>query len=749
MTELLAPAGNMEALIAAISNGADAIYLGMNKFGARAYANNFDLEQLKEAIYYAHLRNVKIYVTMNTIVFDNELKDAYLQIDELYKANVDGVIVQDLAIMDYIIKNYPKMEAHCSTQMGIDDLEGTLLFKEMGAKRVVLSREVPIEKIKEIKKIAKLPIEIFVHGALCVSYSGNCLMSGLIGYRSGNRGRCVGSCRKPYDLINITKNEVIARDSYILSMKDLNTIDHINELKIADSLKIEGRMKEPVYVANVVSAYRAALDHDILKLKEIKLNKTFNRTFTKGYIFHEDKKNISNISRPNNFGYLIGRITKKNKLGYEIALNDELNQGDIIRIDNNGKDINLSVMKLYDKNDNLISSSNSSVYIKIKENLNIGDLVYKTKDIKYTDNLLKSYPKEFKRFKIDAYLYGDIGTPLTLQLDCDDKSVDVTSEFILEAAKNNPSTSDSVFKQLNRLNDTVYCLNSCKLYAQGVFIPAAILNELRRKAIELLNQERIIKRDDITILPEVLAPLNINQDKLNISVYCNTQEQYEAAKELGITNIYYKDNVIRRNENTYQDKAEDLLIGGYGGIYQYRKTNAFTTDFSLNAVNSKAVYLLHSLGAKRVCLSHEMNQNQINDLINSYYEKTNEYPNLEMIVYGRVDMMFTTYCPLKVFNQCGECKKNQYILKEEYGDFPIISHEDCTTTILNGKILNLIDDLESIKGINTFRVQLTIENKDEAKLIIKRFKDKINTMEKTKFFNKNTDTRGHFNKEIL
>ena len=289
MSELLAPAGNMEALIAAISNGADAIYLGMNKFGARAYANNFDIDSLHKAINYAHLRNVKIYVTMNTIVFDNELYDAYKQIDELYMANVDGIIVQDLALMDYIIKNYPKMEAHCSTQMGIDDLEGTLLFKELGAKRVVLSREVPIDKIKEIKKIAKLPIEIFVHGALCVSYSGNCLMSGLIGYRSGNRGRCVGSCRKPYDLINVTKNEVIAKNSYILSMKDLKTIDYIDDLMVADSLKIEGRMKEPVYVANVVSAYRAALDKNAEALKSIDLNKTFNRTFTKGYIFYEKK----------------------------------------------------------------------------------------------------------------------------------------------------------------------------------------------------------------------------------------------------------------------------------------------------------------------------------------------------------------------------------------------------------------------------------------------------------------------------
>jgi len=282
MTELLAPAGNMEALKAAISNGCDAIYLGMQKFGARAYSSNFDLESLKEAVTYAHLRNVKIYVTMNTIIFENEVEDMKGQMHELNEIGVDGIVVQDLAAFDYIVKNFLDMESHCSTQMGIDDLDGTLLFKELGAKRVVLSREVEIEKVKEIRRIAKIPLEIFVHGALCVSYSGNCLMSGLIGYRSGNRGRCVGSCRKEYELIDKTTDTYLGKN-YILSTKDLSTIDYINDLKEIDSLKIEGRMKEPAYVANVVSKYRLALDNKITEKDKENLSKTFNRTFTKGY----------------------------------------------------------------------------------------------------------------------------------------------------------------------------------------------------------------------------------------------------------------------------------------------------------------------------------------------------------------------------------------------------------------------------------------------------------------------------------
>lgn len=262
MTELLAPAGNMEALKAAISNGCDAVYLGMQKFGARAYSSNFDLESLQEAVTYAHLREVKIYVTMNTIVFENEVEEMKEQIRELNEIGVDGIIVQDLTAFDYIVNNFHDMEAHCSTQMGIDDVDGTLLFKELGAKRVVLSREVKIEKVKEIKRVADIPLEIFVHGALCVSYSGNCLMSGLTGFRCANRGRCVGSCRKAYDLIDKTKDTSLGT-SYILSTKDLNTIDYTDDLQEIDSLKIEGRMKVPTYVANVVSKYRKALDHKI------------------------------------------------------------------------------------------------------------------------------------------------------------------------------------------------------------------------------------------------------------------------------------------------------------------------------------------------------------------------------------------------------------------------------------------------------------------------------------------------------
>ena len=752
MTELLAPAGNFEALEAAISNGANAIYLGMPKFGARAYASNFTIEELKKAVNYAHLRNVKVYVTMNTIIFDKELDEAYEQIKELYLAGVDGVIVQDLALLTHIINNYPKMEAHASTQMGIDDLEGTLLLKELGCHRVVLSREVEIAKIQEIKQISKIPLEVFIHGALCVSYSGNCLMSGLIGYRSGNRGRCVGSCRKEYELIDITNN-INYQKSYILSMKDLNTSYNIKELKNIDSLKIEGRMKESVYVANVVKSYRELLDNPKADIKQINRNliKTFNRTYTKGYMFGEDKKNITNILKPNNFGFEIGKISAKTKIGYEIKLTDILNQGDIIRIDHLGEDVNLTALKIYDKNQNLINKADKVCYINIKEKLSVGDIVYKTKDVKYCNELESTYPKIYKRIPLDIEAYGSEGTPLSLVLKADKKTVFIESDFILETAVKNPTSKEQFINQFNRLTNTVYELNDVTFMVDNVFIPTSKLNELRRVAIEQLDNERLEPRTNVNLTEKCYIPLISSTNYDNLSVYCNTEEQEKAARNCGVKIIYNKENTIRRNQVSYNKTSDtDMLVGGYGGVYAMKeKHQDFVTDFSLNVVNFESVYELHKLGAKRVCISHEINKDDIEDIVNDYTKNVGVAPNLEMIVYGRADMLFTKYCPLKKYNLCGKCKQNQYVLKEEYGTFPIISHEDCTTTILNGRTLNLIDDLENIKGINVFRIQLTTENYEESIKIINMFKNKLSNMEKTYLFNKDTDTRGHFNKEIL
>jgi putative protease len=747
MTELLAPAGSMEALKAAISNGCDAIYLGMQKFGARAYSSNFDLETLEEAVAYAHLRDVKIYVTMNTIVFENELQEMQDQMQALNNIGVDGVIVQDLAAFDYMVKNFLDMEAHCSTQMGIDDLDGTLLLKELGAKRVVLSREVGIETVKEIRKTAKIPLEIFVHGALCVSYSGNCLMSGLIGYRSGNRGRCVGSCRKAFELIDKTTGTSLGKN-YILSPKDLNTIDYIDDLRGIDSLKIEGRMKEPAYVANTVSQYRKALDHTLTDQDKANLSKTFNRTFTKGYLFHEDKKDLTNILRPNNYGFEIGRISKIHKDMYEITLTKPLNQNDIIRISHNNEDIVLTVVKLFDKDSNLINKADQVCYIKIKEKLSKGDRVYITKDYAYYKALDASLEEEFKRFDLDLRIYAYPGSNLVIDAEGLGFNYFYEGQDLLEEALNNPTTKDQVLKQLSRLNDTVFKLNHLEFEESNAFIPAKVLNAARRDIVQGLYDLKLKSQKKRTKALKPKDPISFVQGQPYLTATVTTQDQYDACISCGIEPVYFE-NIIRRNQNDYKEKAGELLIGGYGGIHHYRDTNPFVTDYSLNVVNATACYELYKLGAKRVTLSYELNKGQIQDLIQAYYKENDGYPALEMIVYGKAPLMFTKYCPMKKMDQCGICKTKTYELKDDHGTFQMITHSDCTTTILNGKTLNLLDELQGIKGVEAFRLNFTVESKDEVIQVIHDALGKLSGRMTASVFDQERDTRGHFNKEIL
>ncbi len=747
MTELLAPAGNMEALKAAISNGCNAIYLGMQKFGARAYSSNFDLETLEEAVKYAHLRDVKIYVTMNTIVFENEIEEMKTQMDALNNIGVDGVIVQDLAAFDYMVSNFTDMEAHCSTQMGIDDLEGTLLLKDLGAKRVVLSRELEIEKVKEIRKLVKVPLEIFVHGALCISYSGNCLMSGLIGYRSGNRGRCVGSCRKPFELLDKTDGTSLGK-SYILSAKDLNTIDHINDLKGIDSLKIEGRMKEPAYVANVVSKYRKALDNTVTEKDKDDLYKTFNRTYTKGYLFHEDKKDITNILRPNNSGFEVGRISKTMKGMYEITLTRPLNQNDIIRISHNNEDINLTVVKLYDRDGNLVNRADKVCYIKIKEKLSKGDLVYVSKDVQYYKELEASLDKEFKRFNLDMKVYAYPGAKLIVDAEGLGCNYMYESDDVLEEAINNPTSRDQVIKQLSKLNDSIFELGHLEFDECNAFIPAKLLNTARRQIVDGLYGSKLNRQKKRTKRSKSPEKIGFEPKKPYLTATVNTKAQYDACISQGIHEVYFE-NVIRRNQNQYKEKDGQVLVGGYGGIYHYKNSNPFITDYSLNVVNSKACYELYKLGAKRVTLSYELNKKQIDDLIQAYKKENDSLPALEMIVYGKAPLLFTKYCAMKKMGECGTCKTKSYELKDEHGSFPILSHEDCSMTILNGKNLNLLDEMSNIQNIKAFRLNFTVESEAEVVDIIKKAQSKLDGSGSESVFNQSTDTRGHFNKEIM
>ncbi|MFA7076732.1 MAG: peptidase U32 family protein, partial [Candidatus Izemoplasmatales bacterium] len=306
--ELLAPAGDKLSFIGAINAGADAIYLSMKKFGARSFANNFDMEELISLIEYAHLRNVKIYVTVNTVIYDYEFESLIESADILVKNHVDAFIIQDLGVLEVFSKRYPFTELHASTQMNTINIDQARFLKSKGIKRIILAREVSLKEIKEIKENLDIEIEVFIHGALCISYSGNCYFSSMIGKRSGNRGECAQSCRLPYELYK--DNQLIEEKAYLLSAKDLITIDYIQDLISAGitSFKIEGRMRKPEYVIQTVLSYKKAIqkvydkiDFNIDEEKK-KLTSVFNRGQTKGFLLSEKPKNIVNTTRPNHIG---------------------------------------------------------------------------------------------------------------------------------------------------------------------------------------------------------------------------------------------------------------------------------------------------------------------------------------------------------------------------------------------------------------------------------------------------------------
>ncbi|MDE7095784.1 MAG: DUF3656 domain-containing protein, partial [Anaeroplasmataceae bacterium] len=335
------------------------------------------------------------------------------------------------------------------------------------------------------------------------------------------------------------------------------------------------------------------------------------------------------------------------------------------------------VVKLYDEHKNYISSANKTCYIQVKEDLSTGDIIYKTKEYSFYQELSKTYPKEFKRFKIDFIVSAFVGTPLTIHAVCENHQVSYESNMILDSAKTQPTSREAVLEQLTRLKESVYSLGALEYYADSVYIPAKLLNEARRYIVSKLNELRLERNYQTLEMPphQQLSYLHTGS---TLAVYVTTKKQYEAAKECGISIIYSEDNTIRRNATTYPKKDGMVLVGGYGGIASYSSTNETVSDFSLNVVNSKAVYLLHQLGVKRVTLSYELNKNQIQRLIEGYEKENGGLPNLEMIVYGHTHLLFTKYCPLKKMNLCGTCKKHSYSLKDEYGNFPILSHKDCT-----------------------------------------------------------------------
>ncbi|HIR74200.1 TPA: U32 family peptidase [Candidatus Ventrenecus avicola] len=487
--ELLIPAGNMDALKIAVLNGADAVYIGGKLFGARAFAQNFTEEEIIEAKSFCHLYGVKLYVTVNTMVYQSEWEVVTKYIKFLYQTNVDAVIVSDLGLISYIHETYPNMEIHVSTQAHTYLASQFDFYQELGVKRVVLDRELSLEEIDLLPNT--LEKEVFIHGALCVSYSGECLMSALKGGRSGNRGSCAQVCRLLYTLNY--HGEKMGDKKYYLSTKELNTSAYISELfnSSITSFKVEGRMKSREYVAFITQFYRTLIDQyqhaqetSISSAELKKLKTLFNRGFTKGYLMREE--NIMNFDTPNHQGIVLGGVTFSTPKRIQIKLAEDLTQGDGIRF----KEIQAGMIVnfLYDKKGNLIheAKKGDTVFVDNKVGLNRKATVLKTSSVTLSEEIA-NYPKK----TIPIQMVADIDThEFTLRVTDGVHQIVVTKD-ICEKAKTKSMEKEDILKQLNRLKDTPFFLEKVEIHLEPhVFIPVSNINEIRRCAIDGLTQAR-------------------------------------------------------------------------------------------------------------------------------------------------------------------------------------------------------------------------------------------------------------------
>lgn len=501
--ELLAPAGNMDSLVAAIHAGADAIYLGGTMFSARAFAGNFSNDELIEAIKYCHLFGVKVYVACNILIYEHEIDHFVKYIDFLYQNNVDAIIIQDLGMTDLIHQLFPNLELHASTQMHIHNLDGVLMAKKIGCKRVVLARETPIDVVKDIIDKTKVDIEIFAHGSLCVSYSGECLFSSLIGNRSGNRGSCVGSCRLPYKVVD-ENNHKLNNGDYPLSMKDLNTLEYVGKLidSGVTSLKIEGRMKSKEYVYTVVKLYREAIDSYYENKKVFidkkllhNLEKIFSRGYTKGYLFSENMKNIINSKRPNHQGIVIGKVVDYQKNVVKVKLMNEVNINDGIRIIDD-EDYGMILNTFY-VNKKLVKHGNIGdiISFKVNKKISINSPVLLTKDYHVINELEKIIQSKPRKVSVKMNVYAHIGEKLIIS--CTDNIHDIkVVGNIVEKSKTTEINKDDLLDKLTSIGDTVYKIDDIELdLDEKIFISFKELKELRRELFKLLDEKRIYQKN--------------------------------------------------------------------------------------------------------------------------------------------------------------------------------------------------------------------------------------------------------------
>lgn len=745
--ELLSPAGSYESGIAAIQNGCDAIYLAMGRFGARAFAHNFDDEALRKIVPYAHAYDVKVYVTLNTLIHDDEM-DACLQVVSfLYEMDVDALIVQDLGLVYEIRTRFPDFEVHASTQMHVCNKQALQFLHQIGVRRAVLAREVTID---EIKRFSKLPIEleVFVHGALCVAYSGQCLMSSMVGGRSGNRGECAQTCRMPYALIDYTSKKKYQKPTYLLSLKDLNTLEHVEELKQAgiSSFKIEGRMKKSEYVAHITSLYRKQLAETGAEISEAQMENAkllFHRGFTSGFLFQQKGTHLFNPHRPNHIGIQVGKVLGHQNQKVKVKLVHDLYQHDGIRILMDKEDHGFKVNRLYEQNKLVnCAKAGSIVEIECQKFIPKGSIVVKTSDPLKEKKIRESYEHITRRIKVSMCVKAKADKPLSISMSDGINEVVAHSENPLEIAQNRATSREEIEKQCRKLNDTIFVLDGFEvMMEEELFVPIKMVNELRRQCAQKLYALRSqkIKREVVPFYtPSVVVekqPLTLRASVLHEEqlLYVLDKVDYVYVQDSVLYEKYkYNSNVLLCAQRVQKDGYDQaMVIQDIGGLAAQSQV---VCDSSLNVYNASTLRFLTLQNASSVTMSLELDRFQIENCLCRYDQIYGQAVNCEVVVYGRVEVMVSEHCPINATlldndkQGCQLCRKQTFALQDKFNnEYPMCNDMQCRMHLYDYKISDRILETNAYidMGVNALRLNFTFEKENEIREVLEKLNEQL------------------------
>ena len=703
--KIVAPAGNMERFYSAISATADEIYLGLKGFGARRNAENFTVEELKKAIDYAHLRGSRIFLTLNTIMTNREIELLYPTLKDLYNYGLDAIIVQDLGYAEYLHKNFPSIEIHGSTQMTVANYYEINYLKELGFKRIVLPRELSFEEIKEIRKNTDMELEVFVSGSLCISFSGNCYMSSFIGGRSGNRGMCAQPCRKEY-------KTSCGEKSYFLSPKDqLYGLDEIKKLQEigVESIKVEGRMKDVSYVYETVSYFRNLINGID---KEENTPKLFNRGYSKGY-FYDNDKTIMNRDYSYNMGEKIGEV-----VGKSIRLDEDVVSGDgITFVSKDYKNLGGTyINKIAYKNEKLILNfPDGTKYIFRNYNKRLNDEI--SKKIKSTDKKLEINfdftAKLDKKLILKIYLEDENGNRIL--------NLEEISETLTQKAQKRAISEEDIKEKLTEIGDSEFTVKNIKIdIDENIFIPLSELKNLKRNAVEKFREKILsyFRRDldgELKENNQEYFKLEIEKDKpkdLEIRVIVSNEEQKNFLEniknEYNIKEIYYRTYDIAKQSMLGQHNLDNKLASNLYELLE-NKNSAVMLNWNMNIVNSYTISVLEKIEKlESFIVSPEINFSKIRELGKTRLKKA-------LLIYSKLKGMTID---IDIADN-----KNEVITNKENDKFNIIKNEYGTEIFLD-KPLNIINIMEDIKKLNVDIVVLefTTETIEDIKKVLKQLK---------------------------